>query len=98
MPILSYFVLNNQTFNVNYESSANFPIAYDIKIDDIHVNTVEGFTTKSFQMNPGTDVLEIKLGGIDGSFLIDGSLKFLKFIPFDVSAFNLTNMTIDIKL
>ena len=69
-----------------------------MEIDDIHIDSVTGFTTKIFEMEPGSDRIHMKFGGIDGKFFIDGSLKFLYFIPFDVSSINITNMTFEITL
>lgn len=90
--------LNNHTYDIGYKSSALFPIAYKMEIDNIHIDSVSGFTTKVFEMEPGSDKVHIKFGGIDAKFFIDGSLKFLYFIPFDVSSINITNITIDFTL
>jgi len=69
-----------------------------MQLDDIHIDDAVGFTEKIFEMEPGSNKLHVKLGGIDGEFHIDGSLKLLKFIPFDIAGVKITGMTIDVTL
>ena len=96
VPILSYFALNNQTFNVGIEEKV--PLLFKFTLDTIHLNTVSGFTTKIFEEVPGTDQLHVKLGGIDVDMNIDANLEALYFIPFKASKINMKNITIDFYL
>lgn len=95
VPILSYYMLNNKTFNVDYHSKSFF---YDLNLDSMHINTVEGFTTKKFEMMPGTDKLNCKLGGIDADLDLNGSLELLKFIPMSATGLSVKNMSIEFTL
>ena len=92
IPIISYYVLNNQTYQLNLTKSGYL---YKFTFDTLHINTVNGFTTKIFEEIPGTDQIHVKLGGINASVNIDAELDALYFIPFKSSQVNLTNITID---
>ena len=92
IPIISYFVLNNQTYQLNLTEKGTL---YKFTFNTLHINTVNGFTTKIFEEIPGTDKIHVKLGGINASMNIDAELDALYFIPFKSSQVNLTNITID---
>ena len=92
IPIISYFVLNNQTYQLNLTEKGTL---YKFTFNILHINTVNGFTTKIFEEIPGTDKIHVKLGGINASMNIDAELDALYFIPFKSSQVNLTNITID---
>ena len=95
VPILSYYILQNQTFVTNVTESSLF---YKLTLDSIHVESVKGFTEKSFVMIPGTDKVRCVLSGIDATVDLDGSFSALHFIPMDATQVSLTNMTIDFTL
>ena len=82
IPILSYYMLNNKTIELDIHESS---LLYTFDLKEIHLDTVEGFTTKDFKEIEGTDKIQVHLGGIDVSMDITGSLKALHFIPFDAS-------------
>lgn len=92
MPILSYFALNNKTFDLNLTTSG---FGYSMSLDSIHVVTVSGFTTKIFENYNNTDQLHVRIGGIDASVDVNGELDALYFIPLRASHVNVTNATID---
>ena len=92
IPIISYYALNNQTYQLNLTESSYL---YKFTFNTLHINTVNGFTTKIFEEIPGTDKIHVKLGGINASMNIDAELDALYFIPFKSSQVNLTNITID---
>lgn len=92
VPILAYFQLNNQTFDINYEMKSTL---YTFDLKSIHLITVSGFTEKSFKYIDGTDKIEVRIGGIDVNMDIDAELHALKYIPFKASHVNVTNMTVD---
>lgn len=74
VPILSYYILNNKTIEANYESKSFF---YDLKLDSVHLNTVQGFTTKLVEMEKDTNIIHVKIGGIDVDAILNGSLKLI---------------------
>ena len=96
VPLLSYFVLNNQTFNLNITEEV--PVLYTFTLDNIHINTVGGFTTKIFENVPGTNKLHVKLGGIDVDCDVNAELKALYFIPFKSSNVKAKNVTIEFTI
>jgi hypothetical protein len=96
VPLLSYFVLNNSTYNLNLTESV--PLLYTFHLDSIHLNTVQGFTTKIFENVPGTNKLHVKLGGIDVDSIVNAELKALYFIPFKSSRVQAKNVTIEFTI
>jgi hypothetical protein len=92
VPILAYFALNNQTFNINETYSGT---GYKLVLNDVHIVEATGFTTKSFENIPETDKVHVTVGGVDVSMDIDGELDALYFIPLKASHVNITNATID---
>jgi len=84
--------LNNQTFDINYEMKSTL---YTFDLKDIHLVTVSGFTEKSIKYIDGTDKVEVKIGGIDINMDVNAELHALKFIPFEASHVNVTNLTIE---
>ena len=52
VPIMSYFVLNNHTFDINQEIKGT---GYKLDLKSIHIIEAKGFTVKQFQNIPGTD-------------------------------------------
>lgn len=49
IPILSYFMLNNHTFVLNYEEKG---IGYKIDVNDIKIDTVDGWKVKEVEFLP----------------------------------------------
>jgi len=96
VPLLSYYILNNKTFEIDYEKKDGD--IYDLKLQAIHINTVTGFTPNQLEMVPGTNNVHYKLGGIDADIELDGSLKALFFIPLDAAGVKITNMTLDLMI
>ena len=94
IPILSYFVLNNQTFDLGIDMKSTL---YNFKLNQLHIVTVDGFTTKTFEQIDD-DKVHVKIGGINIKLLMDAELDALKFIPFKASAVNITNAGIDLVL
>ena len=88
-------MLDNQTFNVGYNSGSIF---YNLFLDSVHFETVSGFTERSFQMEPGTDRLFCHISGIDIEAQLTGGLKLLHFIPLDATGISITNLTLNFDL
>ena len=95
VPILSYFVLNNSTWNIDYHSKS---LLYNLDLNDIHFITVDGWTEKSFEMIPGSERLRIKLGGIDAQVEVNGNMRLLYAIPLKVTQVNVTGASIEVEL
>lgn len=95
VPILSYFVLNNHTFEIN-ETMSGF--GYKLDLESIHVIEAKGFSVKIFENIPDTDLLHVKIGGVDITMDVNAELDALYFIPFRTSAVNVTNATIEFTL
>ena len=93
VPIMAYFSLQNQTFNIDLVKK-NFFYEFDLK--DIHVNTATGFTEKKFEYVPGTDKIHAHIGGVNLTTLVDADLKALHIIPFESSQVNITNLSMDL--
>ena len=92
VPILAYYGLNNQTFNINQTYKG---FGYKLVLNDVHIVEATGFTTKSFKNIEGTDKIHVTIGGVDISMDVDGELDALYFIPLKASHVNVTNATID---
>lgn len=95
VPILSYFVLNNHTFDIGLEKKSAL---YDFKFDSLHIIEATGFTEKVFEYIPGTDIVHVRIGGVNVSTLLDAELKALVVIPFKASGVNITNLSVDLTV
>lgn len=97
LPIISYYQLNNNTFNVGYSHGDFF---YQFNVDDFTVETIN-FGDKIFEMEPGSTTLHLRLSGIDLQSRVNGNFTLfnkLKLINMESTQLNLTNITMDIKL
>jgi len=92
VPLLAYFQLNNQTFNVNYTHKTSI---YEFDLKTIHIISASGFTEKYMEYIPGTDKVHVRIAGIDLATTVTADLWGLYFIPFKASAVNVTNVTVD---
>merc|ERR1719454_2590589 len=92
VPIMAYYALNNQTFNVNQTYKGT---GYKLTLNTVHVVEAAGFTTKEFKNIEGTDKVHVTIGGVDISMDVDGELDALYFIPLKAAHVNVTNATID---
>lgn len=95
VPILAYYVLNNQTIEINETIKG---IGYKLELDSVHIIEAKGFTTKIFENVPGTDLVHVKIGGVNISTTVEAELDALYFIPFKASAVNITNATLEFTL
>jgi hypothetical protein len=64
----------------------------------MHIIEATGFTEKVFEYVPGTDIVHVRIGGVNVSSLIDADLKALTIIPFKSSGVNITNLSLDITV
>jgi hypothetical protein len=95
VPIMAYFVLNNHTFEINEVIKG---IGYKLDLESIHIIEAKGFTVKQFSNIPGTDMIHVKVGGVNITTTVDAELDALYLIPFKASAVNITNATIEFTL
>jgi len=95
VPIMAYFALNNHTFDIDVHAS-NFLYKFDF--NSMHIIEATGFTEKVFEYVPGTDIVHVKIGGVNVSSTIDADLSALKIIPFKGSGVNITNLSLDITV
>lgn len=95
VPLLSYEILNNKTFDVNQTHKGT---GYELKLNSVHVNSIGGFTEKVFENYEGTDIIHVRIGGVNISMDLDGELDALYFIPLKASQVNVTNATIDFEV
>jgi hypothetical protein len=95
VPIMAYFVLNNHTFEINEVIKGT---GYKLDLESIHIIEAKGFKVKIFENIPGTDLIHVKIGGVDITTTVEAELDALYFIPFKASAVNITNATIEFTL
>jgi hypothetical protein len=67
---------------------------YDFKLDNVHIISVDGFTTKIFEIIDN-DKIHVKVDGINVQMTINGELQALAKIPFDNSLITVTNAGAD---
>jgi hypothetical protein len=98
VPILSYYVVNNHTFDVGLKQAGSilFGTGYSIGLDSIHLNTLDGFEQKQIVFIPGTDTVKILFSGININSDVNGKAcltysysvsSFLPDITFDLLCF-----------
>lgn len=90
--MLTQYKLTNQTFDVGIEKKTYL---YDFKFKEFTINEVSGFTEKSFEYVNGTDVVHVKVGGVDVVLHTDAQLTALKFIPFNNTMVKIKNLTVE---
>ena len=92
VPILSYYMLNNKTYELDIHQST---ILYSFDLDKILLNNATGFTTKEISNIPGTDKVHVKIGGVDVQMDLDGKLNALHFIPLEASHVFVHNASVE---
>ena len=95
IPIMAYFAVNNKTIEIDEKISG---FGYKLDLESIHIIEAKGFTVKEFSNIPGTDLVHVKVGGVDITTSVNAELDALYFIPFKASAVNVTNATIEFTL
>jgi hypothetical protein len=95
IPLAFVFGLNNRTFNLDIHKSE---LLYSFDLTKLHLVEATGFDQKVFKYIDGTNRLHVVIGGVNASFTMDAALKALHFIPFEESAVNVTNLTLDFTL
>lgn len=90
-PILSYYMLNNHTVELNFKEKGLF---YSLDIKSLHIDTVDGFAEKEVVFLDNTNTVRVLFSGVNISMDVDGSVYALWFIPFETSHCDITNLTI----
>jgi hypothetical protein len=69
---------------------------YKIEIDSLHLNTVDGWTTKEVEFvdAPTPNTVRMLFSGININSIIDGTVTALWVIKLDMAQCNITNMTV----
>lgn len=94
-PLVSFYALNNHTFEINYQASSIF---YTLDLQKIWFDTVDFTGDKVFEMEPGSNIVHAKFTGINANSLLWGGVKLLHFIPMDASGVNITGLSVDVTL
>ena len=92
VPIGAYFGLDHRVFNSTLKSHNWF---YSFELNSVTIVQASGFTEKILDYVPGTNNIHVRIAGIDLQTLVDAEFKALKVIPFESTAVNITNMTVD---
>ena len=71
---------------------------YKLNLGSIHIIEAKGFTVKEFSNIPDTDMIHVKIGGVDITTTVEAELDALYLIPFKASAVNVTNATLEFTL
>jgi hypothetical protein len=71
---------------------------YTFNLNSLTFNKIVGPVIKKWVPNPNGKSIDITLGGTDMNVTMDANLKALWVIPFDASAVQLKNLTIDFTL
>ena len=92
VPLMAYFSLNDHTFNTSITESSYL---YKFDMEKVTVKSASGFTEKKFEYIPGTDKIHARLGGVNLVTFVDATFEALHFIPFESSAVNVTDLSVD---
>lgn len=95
VPILSYYVLENKTMMFNIEEKG---IGYKVDLNDIHIDSVSGWTVKEVEFLPGKDMVRFLLSGININMQVNGSINALWLINLEAATCNITNLTVQLDL
>lgn len=71
---------------------------YTLTLNSVKILNTGGFTEKILDYDPKTNNIHIRIAGINLETLVDADFKALNIIPFQSTAMNVTNMTIDFKV
>lgn len=78
-PLAANELFQNKTYEINYKKKG-FLHVYNIEIDSIHTNSVDGFTIKDFSFKPGTNTLVLTVGGVNADVEMKGKASCLWLI------------------
>jgi len=94
VPLLSYYILNNKTLNIDYEDEG---IIYKLDLNDIHIDDVTGWTVKEAEFIQG-GLIRFLFSGININMQVNGSLDITRFIDLEAATLNITNLTVQVDV
>ncbi len=71
---------------------------YNVEIDSIHTNSVDGFTVRDFSFKPNTNTLVLTVGGVDVDATMIGRASCLWFVKGHFTAFTIKNITFKMEI
>ena len=93
VPITFAQIFYNKTFDLDVHES-NWKYSFDL--DSVHVESLMGPNLRKFEQN-GNE-MKVTLGEFDLNVTVDADFKALKFIPFETTAVDLKNITVEFTL
>ncbi len=90
VPILSYYAIQNKTFDVAYKESGWF---YSLDIKSVYIKKIGDMKKKTLEFTKENKV-RMTITNIDVDLSIDGSIYAIWFIPMSMSSCSLKNVTI----
>jgi hypothetical protein len=88
-------MLDNKTMEFHIEEKG---VGYDVKVDGIHIDSVDGWTTKEVEFLPEKDMVRILLSGINIKSHVNGSINALWLINLEAATCDITNLTVQLDL
>ena len=95
-PLAANEIFQNKTFEINYKKKG-FLHVYNVEIDSIHTNSVDGFTIKDFSFKNGTNTLVLTVGGVDIDVETKGKASCLWLISGSIQAIKIKNLTMQVE-
>lgn len=71
---------------------------YNVEVDSIHTNSVDGFTIKDFSFKNGTNTLVLTVGGVDIDAVTVGKASCLWLISGSIEAVKVKNLTMQVEI
>merc|ERR1711998_41263 len=93
VPITFAQILYNKTFELDVHES-NWKYSFDL--DSVHVESFMGPNLRKFEQNGNQ--MKVTLGEFDLNVTANADFKALRFIPFDATAVDLKNITVEFTL
>ena len=94
-PLAANELFQNKTYTPNIKNKGFLGI-YNIEIDSVHFNSVDGFDLKDLSFVEGTDTLQLSIGGVNIDSEIVGKATALWLIPCSIDALKITNFTMKV--
>jgi len=95
VPLIAYYALQNKTVPTKIHKVG---VGYTIDLQDIHLDSVSGFDTKSMEFINGTNQVKVTLSNIQVNGRVDGTIYALWCIPMRASYFNISGFDLELTL
>ena len=96
-PLMASELLNDKTFKINYHKKGWKGI-YNIDIEDVHFNKVDGFDVRDISFKEGTDTIMVTVGGVNVNATCDAKVSGLWVITAGLEAFTVENITLQLEV